>query len=492
MTQSSACSNCGAGFVGDAAFCVQCGAPRHVIYTAEPAAVGTPRTESRTWLRSGLALVIVAALVIGAYAAFTWLTPPDQPAGSLPTNGTLNGRLRNPGDVHRYVFNGQAGTRTTIEVRGNDDLEPTVGLIGADFEPGLTPFESQTGLTRITWFNAEAKEYRVRIAGANTSKGTYGVTVTTSAPGSIAPGQNVVLSFPFGSSAAEYQFDGASGQRATLILDPDGTAAGVSRSISVVDAAGEYVTGDSNSEEGSLVVDWLIPQDGHYIVTADISQEAADEHELLLDLADPAPIGVDSIADGEIVTRSPVVDYVFTVTERGLYGAEIDTADALSAEIVIADSNDEYIVGNYDTGTITTGYASLEPGEYHLVVRSMYDSSGSFSLTLTNPESGTLPSGTSTGHLATHDLVSYTVILDPNRYFSFSLNASGTGTLDPTLRLVDEYGNQACYVDDYPGAYHDSRLISYDNCYISIGGLYYLQLAPLGDSSGDYVLIVDM
>jgi hypothetical protein len=491
MAEPHVCSNCGAGFVDNAAFCVQCGAPRHVVFTAPPVQ-GAKRSTSRTWLLSGAGLLVIAVVVIGAYAAFTWLTPPDQPSASLPANGTLNGRLRNAGDVHRYEFSAQAGTRTTIEVRSTGDLEPSIGLIGVDFDSGLTPWDNDTGITRITWFNQEAKELRVRVAGASNSKGTYTLVVTTSAPSPITSGQKSSLDFPVGYSAAEYGFDASAGQRATVVLDPNGAAAGASRALWVTDSDGNYIDGWSSTDAYPVVLDWRVPEAGHYVVTAAVLQESSDEHELMLSVADAIALAVDTIVDGNVDSTTPIVDYVFNADD-GLYSATIDGSDALNAQIDIVD-DDDYVLASSSTngGFNDSGYARLESGEYHVLVKALENSHGSFSLTLSRGEAGTLPQGTSNGYLAAGDAITYSVYLEPGQLFSFSLSAPGATSLDPVLDLLDENGlvYNSCHADrSFTGG--TEVLSSYDNCYVYDPGTYYLRLSPYS-AGGDYVLTVDM
>jgi hypothetical protein len=104
---------------------------------------------------------------------------------------------------------------------------------------------------------------------------------------------------------------------------------------------------------------------------------------------------------------------------------------------------------------------------------------------------GSLPLGTSSGFLdGSTSIASYTVLLDPSSYFSFTLTPTDTD-LDPLLLLYSPSGQEACRSDSY-GSGGQEYMSSGSSCYVSETGLYVLELRGFGESSGNYTLTTEL
>ena len=346
------------------------------------------------------------------------LTNYTQGITPIADNQSINGSLDFPGDGETYSFSGSKNDLITLFIDDNTDggaKRARVRLLDLD---GVTVLASAQDTAYYANGDAEIADfvlpssgtYRVLVDGIGDTTGdfTLGLTNYTRGIAPITDDQSINSSLDFPGDGETYSFSGSKNDLITLFID-DNTDGGAKRArVRLLDLDGVTVLASAQdtayyANGDAEIADFVLPSSGTYRVLVDGIGDTTGDFTLGLTnyTRGIAPITDDQSINSSLDFPGDGETYVFSGSKNDLITLFIDDntdGGAKRARVRLLDLDGVTVLASaQDTAYYANGDAEIadfvlpSSGTYRVLVDGIGDTTGDFTLGLTNYTRGIAP-----------------------------------------------------------------------------------------------------
>lgn len=413
------------------------------------------------WFLTGT-LALLAALPLPALAQNT-PTPAPTPveATALPPAPTeevplaeptpiavgdeVTGELTEEAPNARYVFTAAEGEQVVI-THVSEDFDSYLILSDAEGNTISTNDDGAGNLdSRITATLAEAGDYIITVdsyphyAGSGVAVGAYTLSLTGIQIEVVEPGETVTGTLGNGTIEQQYIFRASPGSSVTITMISED----FDTYLYLYDSSGFEVDSDDDSA-GNLDsrIGPITLNDSEYTITATSfsrSESASGTYTLRIDSVQLQTITFDEPVTAELNTGARQAYFTFEAGIGELIDVSVD--GEIDTNLQLLDPSGYSLVQDEDGGAGVnpelTQYSLTSTGTYTLIIGTLFDDPGSFTVTVTRAERPSLNDGPVSVTFTSFQTRSYSFEAEANTSYTVTLEISNASAGAYTSPSVD-------------------------------------------------------
>lgn len=308
------------------------------------------------------------------------------PVGRLKLGADLDGSL-DEAEVDVFEMSGTAGDVVTLTLRPGDQLDGTLTVINSDGEIfAEAEARGVAGDESLTIVYPDDDVYRTLVRGAESTLGSYTVSLRSAVVTPIAIGTTQSGAIDDPSEVDAYSFGGSTDEIVSITLSPD---AGLDGQLSVVDPNADQLASldDLKDQAATETITLILPQGGSYTVLVR-GFVSTGSYTLTVDASVIDAIEYGDSRDGSIDDPQAFDAYTFlgsqgevptiTVVPAASLNVVVEVIDPTGGETQVVDANGPGAVEGF---TLTLP----EDRDYFIRIRGASGSTGTYELTLNPP-----------------------------------------------------------------------------------------------------------